>query len=118
MVALHVSMQIKMMNYELQLLKTFLSAPDSVFQEGAQCLLYANCEIQETDSSYVVSFRPDHFEEKISFDFLGTNLFISGESHPEFKVGVSFGSDKIGAEYVGDCLQLVLPKSSCHGLML
>ena len=74
------------MGYDMQLMNVMQGSPDSVFQDGNQ------------RSIYVISFRPPikgNDDEKISFDFYGNRLFISGECHPEFAVGVPSDSQPV-----------------------
>lgn len=106
------------MNYDLRLLGAMQASPDSIFQDGNQRLLYGICDIRETATAYVVSFKPPSNcrEEKVTFDFVGSHLFISGEGHPEFSIGVHSTSQPVEARYTDGFLQFVLPKSACRRL--
>ncbi|MBI3541817.1 MAG: hypothetical protein HY075_00890 [Deltaproteobacteria bacterium] len=105
-----------MMDYDQQLLSSVEGTSDSVFQDGNQRLVYAICDIRETDTDYVVSFKPPGraASDEISFDFLGSHLCISGECQPAFSVSVRAKSQPIEAWYAEGLLQLRLPKSACQ----
>jgi hypothetical protein len=111
-------MEIRMMNYDLQLLNSIQASPDSVFQDGNQRSVYAICDIHETDGDYLVSFLPSKGDggEPITFDFIGRHLFISGEGNPNFAVDVQARTQPIEAHYNEGLLQLRLPKSACTEL--